>query len=391
MSSVAIITGDPATVAVADKPPTDTKIVVEPAITSEMAASDRSSWLASLPVDVIVFGPDIEADVVLESASFLRTSRPEVDCIAICTPRTDFLAAAMKSGIRDVVSPSDGNEELIESLALLQEAASIRASTQTEPRAELGSVVTVLGPKGGVGKTTVAINLAYTLAMQAPGSVILVDFDLAGGDIADSLGLEPSSNVGTVVGSGVVDDPTSLKLSLTSHNSGLLVLPGPSSLVDAAKAETAGVASLIDQLTRMFKTIVIDTGPGTSDATVSAVKAAADVIAVTSPEVGGVRTLERHLDGYDAVGFQRANRHLLLNKEDRRSSMTREDVESVLRRRIDFAIPYDRNIPTPANEGVPYLQSRPRGAVTNTFAALARAVAGAGMQPAVADSKGWFR
>jgi len=206
------------------------------------------------------------------------------------------------------------------------------------------------------------------------------------------LGLEVASDVGSVVSSGVVDDPTSLKLSLTSHSSGMLILPAPSSLVDAAKVESAGVTALLDQLVRMFRMVVVDTGPGTSDATVSAVRAASDVIAITTPELGGVRTLDRHLEGYDAVGFQRARRHVLLNKEDRRNSMAREDIESLLRRRIDFSLPYDRNIPAPANEGVPYLQSRPRGAVTNTFAALAAVLRGSAA-PAVAgaEGKGWFR
>ena len=111
---------------------------------------------------------------------------------------------------------------------------------------------------------------------------------------------------------------------------------------------------------------------------------------MTTPEIGGVRTLERHLDGYDAVGFQRARRHVILNKEERRSSLTREDVEAVLRRRIDYVLPYDRNLPAAANEGSAYLEARPRGSVANTFAALAVALRGA---PVAAQSteRGWFR
>jgi pilus assembly protein CpaE len=392
MTTVAVITGDPKTRTLADQPPTDTTVVIESPITSEMAVSDRSSWLASLPADVVVFGPDIESEVMVESAVFLRTARPEVNCIAVHEPTTDFLAAAMTAGMRDVIAPSSDHSELREAIRLLEEAAAIRSSTHAAPRPELGTVVTILGPKGGVGKTTVAINLAYALAMRASGEVVLVDLDLAGGDVADSLGIEAAANVGSVVGSGVIDDPTSLKLSLTSHTSGALVLPAPTSLVEASKVEAAGVTALVDQLTRMFRIIVLDTGPGTSDATVSAVRAANDILAVTTPEIGGVRTLERHLDGYDAVGFQRARRHVLLNKEDRRNSMTREDVETLLRRRIDFALPYDRNLPAPANEGIPYLQARPRGPITNTFAALAAAVQGGGVPTSVGhDSKGWFR
>lgn len=294
--------------------------------------------------------------------------------------------------MRDVVSPSEDHVELRDALRLLDEAASIRSSTHIAARPELGSVITILGPKGGVGKTTVAVNLAYAMALQRSGDVVLVDLDLTGGDVADSLGIEVASNVGTVVSSGVVDDPTSLKLSLTNHISGALILPAPTSLVEAAKVEGSGVSTLLEQLTRMFRFVLVDTGPGTSDATVSAVRAASDIIAVTTPEIGGVRTLERHLDGYDAIGFQRARRHVLLNKEDRRSSMTREGVESLLRRRIDFALPYDRNIPAPANEGVPYLQSRPRGAITSTFAAMAALMRGNAVSAAsTSEHKGWFR
>lgn len=390
MSSVALITDDAATRTFADQPPADTKVVTESAITSEMSAADRSSWLASLPVDVIVFGPDIESSVVLESAAFLRTARPEIDCIAICEPTTDFLAAAMSHGVRDVVVPSNDHAELRDALRLLDEASAIRTNTRAEARPELGSVVTVLGPKGGVGKTTIAVNLAYALAVQSPGEVILVDLDLTGGDVAASLGIEVNSNVGTVVGSGVVDDPTSLKLSLTSHPSGLLVLPAPLSLVEAASIEGNGVEVLLEQLTRMFRLVVIDTGPGSSDATIAAVRAASDVLAVVTPEIGGVRTMERHLDGYDAVGFQRSRRHVVLNREDRRSGLTREEIESVLRRRIDFVMPLDRNLPAAGNSGAPYLQSRPRSAAANAIAAMAGSLRG---NPVTAEAshKGWFR
>lgn len=390
MSTIAVISSDPTMTGFVDKPPADTNVRREDPITSDMAAEDRTSWLGSLSVDVVVFGPDIEDDVVLESSAFLRTSRPEVDCIAVCEPTTDFLAKAMSHGVRDVVSPSKGHKELRESLRLLDEAAAIRSSTRAEARPERGTVITVLGPKGGVGKTTVAVNLAYALANQVPGELVVVDLDLTGGDVADSLGMEVASNVSTVVGSGVVDDPTSLKLSLTSHGSGALVLPAPTSLVEAAAIEPEGVQHLIDQLTRMFRIVLIDTGPGTSDATVAAVRAANEVLAVTTPEVGGIRTLERHLDGYDAVGFQRARRHVILNKEDRRSSLTREDVEAVLRRRIDYVLPYDRNLPAAANEGSAYLEARPRGSVATTFAALAVALRGARV-PAQSTERGWFR
>ncbi len=391
MSTIAVISNDPTMKTFVDHPPTDASVVSESPITSEMAATDRSSWLASLPVDVIVFGPDIESSVVLESSAFLRSARPEVDCIAVCEPSTDFLASAMSNGVRDVVTPSDGHGELRDALRLLDEAAAIRSNTKEHSRPELGTVVTVLGPKGGVGKTTIAVNLAYALGSQMPGDLVVVDLDLSGGDVADSLGVEVGSNVATVVGSGVVDDPTSLKLSLTSHGSGALLLPAPTSLVEAAAVEPDGIQALIEQLTRLFRVVVVDTGPGASDATVAAVRAANDIVAVTTPEIGGVRTLERHLDGYDAVGFQRSRRHVVLNKEDRRSALAREDVESILRRRIDFVLPYDRNLPAAANEGSAYLESRPRGGVANTFAAMAMAVQGGTVAPVQASDRGWFR
>ncbi len=390
MTTIAVISDDDTMTSFVDSPPPDTVVRSEAPITADMAVDDRTSWLASLSVDVIVFGPDIESDVVLESSAFLRTSRPEIDCIVVCEATTDFLASAMSHGVRDVVGPSDDHGELREAIRLLDEAAAIRSSVRSEARAERGTVVTVLGPKGGVGKTTVAINLAYALASQLPGELIVVDLDLTGGDIADSLGMEVASNVSTVVGSGVVDDPTSLKLSLTSDKSGALILPAPTSLVEAASIEADGIQNLIEQLSRMFRMVLVDTGPGTSDATVAAVRSANEILAVTSPEIGGVRTLERHLDGYDAVGFQRARRHVVLNKEDRRSALTREDVEAVLRRRIDYVLPYDRNLPAAANDGSVYLETRPRGSVANTFGALAAALRGA---PVAAQSseRGWFR
>jgi pilus assembly protein CpaE len=232
-------------------------------------------------------------------------------------------------------------------------------------------VITMMAAKGGVGKSTLAVNLAVELARRAPNEVVLVDLDLMAGEVDILLGLDPKATVASVASPGAMLDPTALKLSLTAHSSGLLVLPAPDNLIDADSVDCELVLKMMEMLSSSFRYVVVDTAPGAGEALAAAVELADDLLVVATPDAGGLRSLKRNLDGLDALGLTRARRHLVLNRADMRTGMSNEAIEARMELAISYAIPQSREIPVAANQGLSFIEAYPKAPAIRAFKELA--------------------
>ncbi len=350
----------------------DFDLVFEP-YGGDGAVDDLVGRIASLRCELVVFGFDLPEQVVLAASTALTETHPEIGCVAYRSASPEFILRALRSGLGDVINPDhNGHSELIETLRRMLKSGALRRERMSiiHGADDDGRIITVIGPKGGVGKSTIAVNLACALATDAPNEVVLVDLDLQGGDVAEMLRLEVTSNVAMAARSGALRDPATLKLSLTAHSAGMLVLPAPTSLVEAGQVDLSDLAELLELLGQLFRFVIVDTGPGAPDAVIAAVKSSGDVIAVVSSEVGGIRSLGRYLVALEEIGLQWPRTHFVLNRLDRRAGMTREDVEATLGQPVDVVVEYERSVPAAGNQGVPYIQTRPRGRLTAGIAQL---------------------
>jgi pilus assembly protein CpaE len=219
------------------------------------------------------------------------------------------------------------------------------------------------------------VNLAVELARRAANDVVLVDLDLMAGEVDLLLSLDPKASVASVATPGAMLDATSLKLSLTAHSSGLLVLPAPDSLIGADRVDCDLVLKMLEMLCQSFTYVVIDTGPGANEALATAAEVADELMVVATPDAGGLRSLKRNLDGLDTLGLTRARRHLVLNRADMRTGMSHEAIESMLELSIGFAIPQSREIPVAANQGLSFIEAYPKAPAIRAFKEMAAKLA----------------
>ena len=155
--------------------------------------------------------------------------------VIVADPSPRLLQAALRAGARDVIAPDAPDGELRDAFRLALGTATHRRTVldrRPEPRAARAKLVTVVCPKGGAGKTTVASNLAAGLARLAPGKVALVDLDLQFGDVASALHLAPEHTMRDIAQAPRLD-ATTLKVLLTPHGGDLFVLCAPTAPVDA--------------------------------------------------------------------------------------------------------------------------------------------------------------
>ncbi|OMQ13834.1 pilus assembly protein CpaE, partial [Modestobacter sp. VKM Ac-2676] len=233
-----------------------------------------------------------------------------------------------------------------------------------------GRVITVASPKGGVGKTTVATNLAVGLTASAPQSTVLVDLDVQFGDVASALGLAPEHTLPDAVHGPASQDTMVLKTFLTRHPSGLYAVCGSDSPAAGDTVSAADVTALLTSLAREFRYVVVDTAPGLSEQTLAALDRATDVVMLSSMDVPGVRGLRKELDVLRELCMIPAGRHVVMNFADAKGGLSVRDVETAIGTGVDVVLPRSSAVPASTNQGVPLLQSGGRDPMTKELRRL---------------------
>ncbi|WP_323959100.1 AAA family ATPase [Arthrobacter sp. JZ12] len=324
--------------------------------------------------EVLVLGPGMNVDGALRLATVVDVRFPNLSMVLVAPDEAAVALAAMRAGIRDVIEPTAD----IPTVRLLLEracqafASRHRAEASAAPAAkqERGMVVGVFSPKGGVGKTTIATNLAVGLGKIAPMGVVLVDLDLQFGDVASTLYLNPEYSVLDAVSGSASTDTMVLKAFLTPHPSGIYALCAPSNPADADNISAEQLCTLIQQLSAEFPYVVLDTGPGLTEHSLAALDQSSDAVWVTGMDVPSVRGLRTGLDILAKLDMFPETRHVVLNFADSKTGLSVQDVEATLGAPVDVSIPRSRAISLATNRGVPLLQEEVRDPATKNLRSL---------------------
>ena len=214
--------------------------------------------------------------------------------------------------------------------------------------------IAVVAPKGGQGKTTLAINLATGLAEVAPNSVVLIDADLQFGDIVTALGLEPERTIVDAVADAAADEIV-LKTSLTHHADGFFVVAGAPSPELGDSIPTQSLGRLIERLRASFRYVIVDTTPGLGEHTLVVLEHVTDAVFVTNMSVPSLRAMRTEFDLLTRIGLMPGNRHVVLNQTDRLSGLTVRDAEHIIGAPIDVDVPRSSAVLLASNRGVPLI------------------------------------
>lgn len=323
---------------------------------------------------VLIVAPGCDSAAALELARAVDECRPDISVILIAQSSPALLQDAVRAGVRDLLSPDAPTASLRGSLEVaLETATRRRAALRNALETEAASkVITVVSPKGGAGKTAVATNLAVGLGRVAPNEVVIVDLDLQFGDVSNALRLTPERTMADMVHAGSTLDATTVKAFLTPHPSGCFVLCAPNSPAEADDVKPQLLGTAIDLLADMFRYVVIDTGAGLDEATLTAVEHSTDLILVSATDVASARGLRKGIEVLDMLGCTTQRRHFALNRADARVGITIQDIEATVGADVAFTIPSARTIPTSMNQGSPVLESDPRGNTAKSYLQVVR-------------------
>lgn len=304
-------------------------------------------------------------DDVLALANRFSEQYPSVSLLLLTDDAERLALAALRSGVRDLIDP----EEPVENLRVALRRSRVGAAAE-DADTFTGRVIAVVSPKGGVGKTTVASNLAVGLAAEAPQSTVLVDLDVQFGDVAAALDLDPTYTLGDIVVGQGLSDPITLKTLLARHTSGLQVVCGVQSPVEADVVTPQHIDALLRLLKQEFRCVVLDTAPGMSETTMSAIDHATDLVLVTSLDVPGVRGLRKELQLLNDLHLPPTTKHVVLNLAESAAGLSVKDVEAAIERSVDFVLPRSPKVPRTINEGTPIIHAIPRDRISRSLADL---------------------
>ncbi|SOC50861.1 pilus assembly protein CpaE [Blastococcus aggregatus] len=321
----------------------------------------------------VVLGPAVPLEAAFALAGRVDVAAATSIVLVDADADPELWMAAMRAGVRDLLSPAATDEDVAAVLERATELARVRAEAA---RIAAGAgrpdrrVIVVASPKGGVGKTTVSTNLAIGLALSGTGSTVIVDLDVQFGDVASALAMAPEHTLPDTVQGAAATDPLVLKTFLGRHPSGLFVIAGSDSPAAGDAVTADQVARLVDMLSREFRHVVIDTAPGLADHTLVALERATDLVLVSSMDVPGVRGMRKELNVLEELSLIPDGRHLVLNMADPAGALSMADVTTTIGAPLDVVLPRNTSVPLSTNTGVPLLEAEGRDPVTRGLHAL---------------------
>jgi pilus assembly protein CpaE len=308
----------------------------------------------------------------------------------------------LEAGADDVVAkPFDAREieARVEALLLrFQRSKDLSAIVSSDGMtvANARRTVAVHSPKGGVGTSTIAVNIAMAAAHRRPDRVVIVDLDLQFGQVASHVNLVPRQTLADVVREeAALREPELLRTYATKHDSGLHVLAAPIGPELAELVTADHVDKVLSTLLDSYGQVVIDTGSFIDERTLRAFEHAENVVFVMNPEIPALKAMAALIEYLGEAGTVASKSMFVLNNTFGREVLKLSDVETALGMKIAMELPYDPYLYLRAvNEGNPIVQGAPRSAPAERLVALSAAAFGAeGMEipaPAAQRKKGRF-
>jgi pilus assembly protein CpaE len=291
---------------------------------------------------------------------------------------------AMRSGVREFFQADSPEDDIRLALWRFKERRDKRLAErqgQAGAAGKQGRIINVFGAKGGVGTTTLAVNLAAAFLSAKEGSMVaLMDMNLPFGEVQLFLDLHPRYNWGEVLGNISRLDATYLISIVARHPSGLYLLPPPSRLEDLQMATPENITALLTCMRSLFDTVVIDLGMYLDEITLKVMDISDDIVLVcvqNLPCLANVRRFMESARGADGDLSQKLK--LVVNRHLPESDLSVEDMEKALGMKVHRRIQNDYKTTLSAiNQGKTLSEIAPKAEVTRAITELARSLNPAG-------------
>nr|MBA2373139.1 response regulator [Chloroflexota bacterium] len=311
---------------------------------SAASGAEAIELAVKLTPDVVLMDinmPDMDGIAATEQ---LASHAPRAAVVMMSVQgEADYLRRSMLAGAREFLVKPFSSDELtgsIRQVNLRERAKATRISASAPatssangtgakgPAREPGQVIAVFSPKGGVGRTTVAVNLAVAAATDLGKKVVLVDGSFQFGDVGVLLNLNPKNkSIADLVPELATGDPESLETFVITHSAGIRVLLAPPSPEMAELITASAIKKVLETLRREADVVIVDCAAFFNDTTLAILDSADVILTMLSLEITSIKNMRLFLEVADQLGYEKGKVRLVLNRADSALGIRVSDVE----------------------------------------------------------------
>ena len=355
--------------------------------TARLADAGRGGFLAGdSQSDMLIVASTGQSDTALaliETAAREQPDRPVV--VLYAGSPNGFMEQAFAAGADDLITLPQPPAQL--AFALEKSIARRRGAA---PRNGSSTMISVLGPKGGTGKTMTSCNLAVALALAGERPVV-VDLDLQFGDVGLALGLRPERTIYDLAVSGGSLDADKVDAFLAETGSGARALLAPLRPDQASAIDITLLRAVFEILRSRYEYVIVDTPPAFTPEVIASIDSSSHLCVVGMLDALSLKDTKIGLETLDQMGYDPDTVTLVLNRADTSVGIDKSDVERLLGRRPDVLVPSDRAIPRAVTEGRTIVEAEPRSNAAKAFRGLSeiyvQAAAGTSAEPAESSGR----
>jgi pilus assembly protein CpaE len=330
--------------------------------------------------DVVVIAieePAVRALQTVEAVADLLPQSPVVAYSSIKDPSS--IRKAMLAGISDYLVTPVREEDLVNSIhgvLAQEERRRARVSGEMEEPVSAGTVLTVFGAKGGIGKTTISTNLGTALVQKTGQSAAIVDLDTRFGDVAILMDIPVERSIADLALPEEEINREMLQDCLYTHNTGVTILPAPVRPTDWRSVHAGHIERVVTLLSQTYDYVILDT-PGTfNDIVARALELATLVLLVATVDMASLKDTLLAIDMLRSWNFPQEKVKLVINSTNGESSVQPQEVKRMLGREVYWSIPYDRNISTSTQLGMPVVVAKPTSKASESLVEMAHTLSG---------------
>ena len=330
--------------------------------------------------DAVLISVEEPAVRALETAEALADALPDTPVVIYSSESSaEAVRRGMVFGARDyVMKPVDagGLRRAIIGALGQEERRQMRRAGQLLDHRGRGTIITVIGAKGGVGKTVVSVNLAVAMSESSGRSVVVIDADTHFGDVGTMLDLTPRMPLAEILRQSESLDRSGLSEYVTAHVSGVDVLGGSGSFDAWDDANAQQLTQVIERFAEVYDFVIVDTSGSFYRFVRAAVEVSTLTLIVTSPDVSSIRNTKLAIARLDGWGIDSERTRFILNHATRIQSVSREELRESLGREILLELPFDKAVTSSVQVGHPVVLRTPKSRAARELRVLAGRIAG---------------
>ena len=330
------------------------------------------NYIAENKIPLVIVDVTKKTNISLDVIAKLTTTLRNIKIIVLSYDMDSAIVIkALRAGAREFLVKPLIEKDFIEAVEKMKDliVGNINDSTRCK-------VITTFSSKGGLGKTTIAVNLANEIANMTKEKVALIDLNMQMGDVTTFLNIDPSFDISYVVGNLDRIDETFLLSSMEQYNkTSLYILADPPDIEQAEIISSEDITSLINVLKNVFSYIIIDTTSSFDSKTITALDNSDLILLVGISTLPTIRNFQRCCDLFKKLGYTKDKIKIIINRYMDSDKIQPEDIEGTLDHKIFFKIPNSYMTVNDAIErGVPISDASPSSSLTKAFRQFAAVI-----------------